>query len=423
MGMEIRKPILVADAVKSVMEYAKYGTQETIDFAEADGRRLAEPLIATNDVPSFDKSPYDGFAFSSKDTVNASTINPVQFEVMERVGAGELPTLKLKSGQASRIMTGAKIPEGADCVAMFEVCKSFEQNGKNYMEIKRTMQAGQNVMPVGSELTTGTALAEAGSLINPGMKAVLATFGYHKVKVATKPVVGIIATGTELLDIDEPLQPGKIRNSNGYMVAAQAKRAGAEYKYYGKLADELEPSYKLVKQALEETDLLITTGGVSVGDFDLMPEIFKRLGAKVLFNKVAMRPGSVTTVAVKEGKLLFGLSGNPSACYVGFELFVRPVIQKALFNDNCYHKQASAVMKDDFLKPNPFTRFVRSYIDYDEQGLSVHLSGMDKSNVVSSLAGANSFMVLPGGTRGYKVGDQVNVLLLEEMKGQSKFLL
>lgn len=421
--MEIRKPIRVADAVKHVMEYAKYGTQETIPFAKADGRRLAEPLIATNDVPSFDKSPYDGFAFSSLDTNGAAADHPVRFEVMERIGAGELPTVELQSGQASRIMTGAMIPKGADCVAMFEVCQAFEENSKHYMEIKRKMTAGQNVMPAASELTTGDVLAERGSLINPGTKAVLATFGYHEVTAAKKPVVGIIATGTELLDIDEALQPGKIRNSNGYMVAAQAKRAGADYTYYGKLADELEPSYELIKEALEETDLLITTGGVSVGDFDLMPEIYKRLGAEVLFNKVAMRPGSVTTVAVKDGKLLFGLSGNPSACYVGFELFVRPVIQKALFNDNCFHKQATAVMKDDFPKPNPFTRFVRSYIDYGEQGLTVHLSGMDKSNVVSSLVGANALLALPGGTRGFQAGDQVKVLLLEDLKGQPKFLL
>lgn len=420
--MLMRKPVPVTEAVERVMRHANTGEAEIIDFMNAGGRRLAEPLVATNEVPSFDKSPYDGFAFRSSDTAGASKENPIRFEVMERIGAGELPTIKLDSGQATRIMTGAMIPDGADCVAMFEVCKEIENSGKQYMEIKREMSAGQNIMPAGSELSKGTVLAEAGTYINPGIEALLATFGYNKVKVAKKPLVGIIATGTELLDIDEPLEPGKIRNSNGYMAAAQAKRAGADCKLYGKLEDEVEASCELIEKAFEETDMLITTGGVSVGDFDFMPEIYKRLGAEVLFNKIAMRPGSVTTVAVKDGKFLFGLSGNPAACYVGFELFARPVIQKALFNDNCYHKQAWAILKEEFPKANPFTRFVRSSLDYNENGLTVQLSGIDKSNAVSSLGAASALMVLPGGTRGFGTGDKVKVLLIEEMGGQPTFL-
>lgn len=419
--MQARKPIPVCEAVEKVMLHAQPGKIELVNFSDVGGRRLAEPLIATNQVPTFDKSPYDGFAFKASDTKDASKENPICFEVMERIGAGELPTITLESGQATRIMTGAMIPEGADCVAMLEVCKDFQENGKQYMEMKRRMEAGQNIMTAGSELDEGAILAEKGAYVNPGVEALLATFGYNEVKVAKKPLVAIIATGTELLDIDEPLQPGKIRNSNGYMVGAQAKRAGADCKYYGKLQDELESSYKMIEQAFHETDMVITTGGVSVGDFDLMPEIYKRLGAEVLFNKIGMRPGSVTTVAVKDGKFLFGLSGNPSACYVGFELFARPIIQKALFNNSCYHIKAKAVLKEDFPKPNPFTRFVRSNIEYGPDGLEVHLAGLDKSNAVSSLGNTNALMVLPGGTRGFKVGDLVQVLLLEETRGQAEF--
>src|SRR5699024_9157727 len=191
--------------------------------------------------------------------------------------------------------------------------------------------------------------------------------------------------------------------------------------YLGKLADNLESSYHTIKNSLDKVDILITTGGVSVGDFDLMPEIYNRLNANILFNKVAMRPGSVTTVAKKGNQLLFGLSGNPSACYVGFELFTRPVIQKLLGVQTPYLQHTKAILADDFPKHNPFTRFVRCYITYGDEGLYVHLAGMDKSNVVTSLVHTNCLMVLPGDTGGYKQGDTVDCLLLENTKGQKTF--
>ncbi|WP_284139295.1 gephyrin-like molybdotransferase Glp [Virgibacillus sp. LDC-1] len=420
--IEIRKPILVEKAVELVINHTFTGQSEIISIEACDGRRLAEPLIARNDVPSFNKSPYDGFALRSVDTLDASLDHPVQFEVIEHIGAGQVPKKKLEAGQATRIMTGAQIPDGADCVAMFEVCQSVETEEKSIIRLKRKMEKGQNIIELGSEVKEGEVLVEAGEKINPGVKALLATFGYDKVAVAKRPRVGIIATGTELLNVDEPLEPGKIRNSNAHMIASQVTRAGADYIYFGKLKDELETSYQTISEALKQVDVLITTGGVSVGDWDLLPDIYEKLGAEVLFNKLAMRPGSVTTVAVKENKLLFGLSGNPSACYVGFELFVHPIIQAALFNKRPFHKRVKAMMMDNFPKPNPFSRFVRSYISYEEDRLKVHLAGVDKSNVVTSLSSANALMILPGGTRGYKAGDMVNVLLLENDEGQAAFL-
>lgn len=422
MEAERRKPIPVEEAISKVMKHRMQGASETISIHACDQRRLAEPVIARHPVPTFDKSPYDGFALRSEDTLDASEATPAELEVVEHIGAGHVPKKKLQSGQATRIMTGAQIPEGADCVAMFEVCETYEKNDHPYMTIKQKMEPGQNIIQKGSEVTEGDTLVERGRWVNPGVKALLATFGYDKVKVAKKPVIAVIATGTELLEVDEPLEPGKIRDSNAYMIASQIERAGGTAAYIGKLPDELDESYEKMKQALEEADILITTGGVSVGDFDLMPEIYKKLDAKVLFNKVAMRPGSVTTVAVKGSKLLYGLSGNPSACYVGFELFVRPVIQHALWNKNVFLKRIKAVLADDFPKPNPFTRFVRSYITYEDTTVHVHLSGIDKSNVVSSLANAASLMVLPGGSSGFRRGDAVDVLLLNDTDGQQEFL-
>jgi molybdopterin molybdotransferase len=172
-----------------------------------------------------------------------------------------------------------------------------------------------------------------------------------------------------------------------------------------------------VKKALSEVDMLITTGGVSVGDYDYLPAIYEKLGASVLFNKVAMRPGSVTTVAQLNGKLLFGLSGNPSACYVGFELFVKPSIRTYMFSEKPHVKREKAILGEDFLKPNPFTRFVRGKLQYNEGQLIAYPSGFDKSSSVSSLAESNIFIVLQGGTRGYKKGMFVDVLLLEDNEG------
>ena len=419
--VEMRKPIPVEEAIRKVMDYRLQGRKEMIPINESDYRRLAEPIIAKHHIPSFDKSPYDGFALRSVDTAEASRENTVEFEVIEHIGAGQVPLKMLEAGQATRIMTGAKIPEGADCVAMFEICKAYEKGNKPFVSIKRRMNKDQNIIKEGSEVVKGETMIEEGTLINPGVKALLATFGYHEVEVAKKPIIGVVATGTELLEIDEELQPGKIRNSNAPMIASQIKKAGGICKYYGKLADEFEPSYQVIKEALDEVDILITTGGVSVGDFDLMPDIYEKLSAEVLFNKIAMRPGSVTTAAVKDNQLLFGLSGNPSACYVGFELFVRPIIQHALFNKKPYLKRIKALLADEFPKPNPFTRFVRSYMSHEGTSVKVHLAGIDKSNVVSSLAQTTCFMVLPGGTRGFEPGEEVEALLIDDLEGQKDF--
>src|SRR5690606_17209149 len=203
----------------------------------------------------------------------------------------------------------------ADAVVMLEQAKLSEAGDR--FTIRKPFQQLENVSLKGEDAAAGKVLLEAGGLIHPGTIALLATLGYAKVKVARRPVVGIIATGSELLEIEEPLVDGKIRNSNEPMLQAQIARIGVPYRSYGKLKDQLDDCYNLIKQALSETDCLITTGGVSVGDYDYLPAIYEKLGAKVLFNKIAMRPGSVTTLAVLDGKLLFGLSGNPSACYTG----------------------------------------------------------------------------------------------------------
>lgn len=252
--------------------------------------------------------------------------------------------------------------------------------------------------------------------------ALLATFGYKQVPVSEKPKVGILSTGSELLDVDATLEPGKIRDSNTSMLIGQIQRAGGEPVILGKFADDFELCYDQVVQSLDKVDILLTTGGVSVGDYDYIPAILEKLKANVLFNKIKMRPGSVTTVAVVGEKLLFGLSGNPSSCYVGFELFVRPIVRSFLQIEKPFLRQVEVELGETMQRPNPFYRFVRGRLDFENGKVSANAVGLDKPNIVTSLAGADCLIVLPSGEQVYKEGTQVVALLLDDQRGNLTWL-
>lgn len=259
--MEIRKPIWVRDAVAKMMEYKKRGETELVSIDECDGRFLSEPIIADHDVPPFNRSPYDGFALRSSDTENASRDNPQRLQVVDEIGAGQVSGKTVGPMEAIRIMTGAQIPGGADCVVMLELVNELKENGESFIEIKRVMKKWDNISFQGEDAKKGTPLIDKGVRINPGIKALLATFGYSKVPVAKKPLIGVLATGSELLGPEDDLVPGKIRNSNGYMIESQILRAGAQYKRYEQCADDLEKLRDTIMQATEECDAVITTGG------------------------------------------------------------------------------------------------------------------------------------------------------------------
>ncbi|MDO3412357.1 molybdopterin molybdotransferase MoeA [Saccharibacillus sp. CPCC 101409] len=427
--VEIRNPIPVSEAIERVQAEARRLGSEIVPLEEAYGRILAQPLLAVHDVPSFDRSPYDGFAIRAEDSAGASGDNRVAFTVVDHIGAGAVSGKIIGPNEAVRIMTGAQLPEGADAVAMLEQTQAAgapEQtggvNGKTIgvsFTIRKAFTPGENVSFRGEDMRQGEEVLPAGSLVHPGTVALLATFGCNRVEVAKLPVVGVLATGTELLEAGVPLEPGKIRNSNGPMIAAQLRRMGISARMYAAAADRLDDMLDTVRRALNECDCLITTGGVSVGDFDLLPAVYERLGATVLFNKVAMRPGSVTTVAALDGRYLFGLSGNPSACYTGFELFARPALLRMMGAQRVYPLHTRAKLAEDFAKANPFARFIRAVYD----GESVRPAGFNKSNAVSSIGRANALLVLPGGTRGFQTGDIVDVLLPGMEEGSAEWTL
>ena len=410
---ENRKPIDVTEAIQRIIQKSTEGEIEIVPLAEAVGRYLAEDLIADHPIPFFDRSSFDGFAIIAEDTTNATFDNPLYLKVLESVGAGDIPTEIVGNLQAVRIMTGAQMPEGANAVIGLELTEEIEKEGETWIKINCPIEEGSNLSRKGEDVLKGTVLAKAGRRISAGEMSMLATFGYHQVKVYKQPVVGIFVTGTELLPVDAPLVPGKIRNSNSYMLLSQIKSIGAIPKYFGILPDVYELCFKAVSDAIKEVDFLITTGGASVGDFDFVQDILEELQAEVLFNKVAMRPGSVTTVATCNNKWIFGLSGNPAACYVGFELFTRPVLKIAQGATSVHLPRSKAIIEHDVTMSNPFARFTRAKAEIRGEKIYVNSIGLDKSGIASALVEANCLLFIPSRKKEIQKGELVTIIWLD----------
>ncbi|MBF0811577.1 molybdopterin molybdotransferase MoeA [Staphylococcus xylosus] len=409
MPIEKRNPIPVREAIKRVVSQDIYTKQIEVPLESSVNYILAEDIVATYEIPRFNKSPYDGFALRSKDTEGANGEHRINFTVIDHIGAGSVSEKEVGPFEAVRIMTGAEMPKGADAVVMLEQTVEDEQS----FTIRKSFNVNENVSLKGEETQIGDTVLNKGQQINPGAIAVLATYGYTQVKVFDKPSIGVIATGSELLEVGDDIEPGKIRNSNGPMIAALSQKFNLDVASYQIQEDDLKSSIQVVKEAMAKHDIVITTGGVSVGDFDYLPQIYDEINAEVLFNKIAMRPGSVTTVAVAEGKYLFGLSGNPSACFTGFELYVKPAVLHMMGATAIYPQMIQATLMEDLTKANPFTRFVRATATFNGKAMTVVPSGFNKSGAVVAIAHSNAMIMLPGGTRGYQKGYTVDVILTD----------
>lgn len=409
MPIEKRNPIPVREAIKRVVSQDIYTKQIEVPLESSVNYILAEDIVATYEIPRFNKSPYDGFALRSKDTEGANGEHRINFTVIDHIGAGSVSEKEVGPFEAVRIMTGAEMPKGADAVVMLEQTVEDEQS----FTIRKSFNVNENVSLKGEETQIGDTVLNKGQQINSGAIAVLATYGYTQVKVFDKPSIGVIATGSELLEVGDDIEPGKIRNSNGPMIAALSQKFNLDVASYQIQEDDLKSSIQVVKEAMAKHDIVITTGGVSVGDFDYLPQIYDEINAEVLFNKIAMRPGSVTTVAVAEGKYLFGLSGNPSACFTGFELYVKPAVLHMMGATAIYPQMIQATLMEDLTKANPFTRFVRATATFNGKAMTVVPSGFNKSGAVVAIAHGNAMIMLPGGTRGYQKGYTVDVILTD----------
>jgi molybdopterin molybdotransferase len=410
-----RRAIKVPEAQLRILQHTAPLNDETVPLTLAFQRSLYESIQATEDVPHFARSGMDGYAVRSDDAKESSVDDPSILHVIDRVAAGEVSNKVVAEGTAIRIMTGAAIPEGADAVVMLEQTDSYVRDSHSLVGVKHPVLSGQNIAKPGDEIPKGRLLIEKGTSIQPGQIALLATFGYSQVKVFRKPKVGVFATGSELLPVNAPLVKGKIRNSNSYMISAQVMSYGGEVHNYGTIPDEVNVARQMIRHAFEEMDVIITSGGVSVGDYDIMVDLFQDQGHELLFNKVAMRPGSPTTVSMVNGKFLFGLSGNPGACFVGCELFVRPALLALQGNKEPIPAPIEAEIVEEYPKGSPHERYERSRLIYQDGRVYVKPL-RDKSSMMVSIQHTDGLMIIPPGKKGISKGTKVKVIPLSYTK-------
>ena len=291
---------------------------EKIDFLDSLGRVLAADIRSDMDMPPFNKTAVDGFA-CRKEELSKELI------ITEVLPAGAVAQKRVEAGECARIMTGAAIPEGADWVFMVE--DAIEESGK----VRFAGKPGKdNIARKGEDIKSGEIVLTAGRIIKPQDIAVMATVGAVSVEVSRKLNIAIISTGDELVEPDRKPAPSQIRNSNAYQLIAQVIRAGADASYYGIAIDNEEATLEIVLMAISECDIVLLTGGVSMGDYDFVPKVLERAGIKIFFDSIAVQPGKPTIFGQHRDALVFGLPGNPVSSFVQFELLVRPLIQRSM---------------------------------------------------------------------------------------------
>ena len=317
--MENHPLVSLQEAIDIAFGHAKVLEKEPIDYLKSQGRVLAEAVYSDVDMPPFNKSAMDGYACRSEDLGK-------ELEVLEVIPAGKSPSFEITAGQCSKIMTGAEVPEGADTVFMVEQSEEIATNKVRFTGAKTS----SNICMIGEDLRTGDLVLKAGSIIHPQQIAMLAAIGCTNPKVYRRPKVGIISTGSELVEPNQKPQASQIRNSNGHQMTAQAEQCGCEVNYYGIVQDDQEATFLAIKKATEENDLTLISGGVSVGDFDYVPMVIEQLGFEILFSKLTVKPGKHTTFALKDNKYIIGLPGNPVSSFIQFEIFVKPFVYRLM---------------------------------------------------------------------------------------------
>ncbi len=406
-----RTAIALPEAQRALLRHVRPIDKAKVRLEQAFGYRLAAAAYASEPIPHFRRSGMDGYAVRTEDLAEL----PVTLEVTQRIACGTPPAGALGAGTAARIMTGGMVPDGADAVIMQEMAEETADGQRCYVRFTKAVPSGTNITPVGLEAGRGEKLLDAGERIGPAQAALLAAIGCDEPSVYRKPIVAIICTGDELLAIHQRLQPGKIRNSNLYMLASQIREYGGEPQLIGSIPDEPQEARRMLYGIMEgEADLVLTTGGVSVGDFDVVAAILADWDGDTLFNKITMRPGSPTSAGVRGGKLLIGLSGNPAACLAGCELLVRPVLrqmqgERAITADE--HGQ-QAILAEGYGKVNAYTRYIRGIRYTDGATVYVRQAGADRSSAIVSLKEANCLIVIPPTKTGVLAGELVTIIPL-----------
>ncbi len=403
----MKQAVRVAEAQEIVLDCVRLIDVERVDLLSALHRVIAEDVIAPRFIPPHDNSAMDGYAVMHHDVAEATPERPAILQVVEVLPAGKLPQHQVQPGQVIKIMTGAALPVGADTVVQVE-----HTNGSDTtVEIYRAPRRGSHLRQRGEDIAVGDCLVQKNTRLRPAELGVLASIGKAQVLVYRRPRVAILATGDEIADLGDPDISDKIINSNSYTLAGQLTEAGGSPVLLGVARDTREEISQRLASGLH-ADILITSGGVSAGDFDYVRECLEQAGFAPRFWTVAMRPGSPITFGLVGQVPVFSLPGNPVACMVTFELFVRPALLKMSGHTECFRSYTPAVLQDEVHKRRGVRTFLRGILQQHDGQATVTTTGPQGSGILRSMSLANCLIDLPEETQTLESGAIVQVLPL-----------
>ncbi|MEK7477218.1 MAG: gephyrin-like molybdotransferase Glp [Candidatus Coatesbacteria bacterium] len=394
-----------AEALRLIMEHARRLPPETVWVEDAAGRVLAGEVTATEDLPPFDNSAMDGYAVRSADLASASEASPVELAERDIIRAGDFPSVSVGPGEAIRIMTGAPVPSGADSVVMVERTRPAAGGRVTILHAPR---AGDHIRRAGEDVRRGASLLADGALLRPYEVALLAAQGRVEVAVTRRPRVAVLATGDELAAAGAPLAPGKIRNSNGPALVSALRRRGFEVRDGGIVRDDREAIRGKIRDHLGWADVLLVSGGVSVGDFDFCKAALEEAGVREVFWKVAIKPGKPLFFGVSGDRLVFGLPGNPVSVLVCFDEFVRPALE-GLESKSAGHTgfHLAGTVVNDYPKETDRRRYLFCEVTREDGEFLVRIVRPQGSGMIGMACRANALAVHPAGGRPLRKGDVV----------------
>jgi len=428
----MKKLLSAKKALKIILNNVRPLKEQKVHLTEGLNRILAENIYAPENLPPFVNSAMDGYAVKAKDTKLATPEKPVILRLLEDLPAGYLPRRKINTGETIKIMTGAILPAGADAVVRVEDTRICKNNGKTVVEIFHSVVQGENIRQIGEDVKKGKLVLTKGKLIRAQEIALLAALGMKWIKVYPKPQVAILTTGDELVEVEEKLNPGKIRDSNSYMLSAEVFNAGGIPLRYGIIPDKKKILENKLKEAIKTADLLLTSAGVSVGEYDLVKDCLLELGFKLKFHTLAIRPGKPLLFGLLKNKPIFGLPGNPVSAMVTFKIFVRPAILKmqgmnhsgsprsctqgrgSYRGENNYSlPEGEAVIEEKIVKKQGLRYYLRGKLKKMDGQFYVCTTGPQGSGIISSLTKADCLIVLPEEKKVVKKGERVEILFLD----------
>lgn len=400
------KPVELEEAVRLINSHIEQITETEICCVDdVRGRITAETVIASHDQPPFPRSPFDGYAVKSEDTSGADRENAVTLKVIGEVDAGGWFEETVSAGGAVRIMTGAPIPSGADAV----IKQEETDYGEDTVQIFREMIDHQNYIPPGEDYNKGDILLEKGEYIGPVEAGIIASTGLPEIMVYRRPKAVVISTGDELRYPGEELTPGKIYDSNMYTIRAQLEEWGVEVISCFHMPDEPEGAAEALKKWADKADIIVTSGGVSVGKKDIMHDVFSILGIERILWKVGIKPGAAVLAGRYGETMILALSGNPYASYVDLHMIVRPALSALTGCDRLEMIRTKAILASDYDRKSPRRRFVRANFKHGKAYIEGHTGG---NGDITSGRHINAMIDIPAGSEELKAGDEVDVILI-----------